>query len=231
MADVFLSYSKRDRPTARLVQRALEASGLTVWSDRDIAGGADWRHLLEVELERARSAVVLWSAHSVASHFVISESEWAQSSGKLIGARIGEVTLPLPFRELPTIELGDWSGAVADPRFESLLQAVRGQQTGHAFSGERRDAEDEPQPADPPVLSFVDPLDPQTSEALDEAGPFDALAEHAELEEVARLAPPVAAAPTRRRSARGLVRIGVAVALGLLLVLALLAAMQAGFAG
>ena len=59
MADIFLSYSERDREAARRIAELLESSGWSVWWDRRIPAGENWRNLLDRALETTRCMVVL----------------------------------------------------------------------------------------------------------------------------------------------------------------------------
>jgi hypothetical protein len=65
MADIFLSYTEKDRDEARRIAAMLESAGWTVWWDRRIPAGDTWRNVLERALERMRCMVVLWSARSI----------------------------------------------------------------------------------------------------------------------------------------------------------------------
>ena len=61
LADVFLSYAKEDRARARLIAGVLESCGWSVFLDRKIAAGQDWRQTVQSELDGAGAVVVLWS--------------------------------------------------------------------------------------------------------------------------------------------------------------------------
>ena len=74
MADVFVSYASEDREKAAEVARILEARQLTVWWDRKITLGLSFDEVIERELLACRSAIVIWTAHSVASKWVRREA-------------------------------------------------------------------------------------------------------------------------------------------------------------
>jgi len=71
---VFISYSHQDEAWKdRLVRqlRVLELEGAyTLWDDRKIAAGADWRSEIATSLEGARAAVLLISADFLISDFI-----------------------------------------------------------------------------------------------------------------------------------------------------------------
>ena len=130
--DVFLSYAREDRPTAAKLAAALQARGLSVWWDREILGGAEFSEVIERELIRARVALVLWSAQSVRSPFVRDESARAQADGKLLPLRIEDVSPPLGFGQLQTLDLLDWDGEDDAPAFAELVAHVQRHLKGDA---------------------------------------------------------------------------------------------------
>lgn len=101
MADVFISYASQDRQIAARTAEALAARGLSVWWDRDILSGANFRTTIARELDAARSVLVIWSPYAVASHWVSEEAEVARASGKLVAALApgtSPAAIPLGFR-------------------------------------------------------------------------------------------------------------------------------------
>lgn len=133
MADVFISYANEDRDLAGELARALDACGWSVWWDRKIIAGQSFDQAIEHELETAKSVVVLWSKHSIASEWVRNEAAAAAERGVLIPTLIDNVKLPLEFRHKQTADLIGWNG---DP-FHSGFQALRGgifAATGHVSS-------------------------------------------------------------------------------------------------
>ena len=98
MADVFISYSNRDRERARTLAEALERRRWSVWWDRKIVAGQSYDQRIEAELNSARSVVVLWSPHSIESEWVRNEAAAAAERGVLVPALIADVRPPLEFR-------------------------------------------------------------------------------------------------------------------------------------
>ncbi|MEO0982933.1 MAG: toll/interleukin-1 receptor domain-containing protein [Pseudomonadota bacterium] len=125
MAQIFISYSKKDRTAVETVSARLSAAGLTTWFDREIAPGSDWRKTIERELEAAECVIVLWSANALASDFVISESERGRALKKLVEARIEDVVPPLGFSQTQAFDLIGWTGDEHDPRWTALVDGVR----------------------------------------------------------------------------------------------------------
>jgi hypothetical protein len=132
MADVFVSYASEDRERAGQLAQALGARGWSVWWDRKIIAGQAFDRAIERELETARSAVVLWSAHSVDSEWVKNEAAVAAERGVLVPALIDGVRLPLEFRRKQTADLVNWHGEAGHAGLEALCEGV-----AHVLGGAR----------------------------------------------------------------------------------------------
>jgi hypothetical protein len=74
MADVFLSYSSKDRAAAQRVQEALSARGIDVFWDQATPPGQDWDTWIRSKLANSKLAIVLWSRESVKSDNVRHEA-------------------------------------------------------------------------------------------------------------------------------------------------------------
>jgi len=124
MADIFISYAREDRDTARAVARTLEVDAYSVWWDRQLLGGENFDEAIERELDLANCVIVLWSKHSVSSDWVRNEAAAAAERGVLVPAYIDAVKLPLQFRRKHTIDLASWRGDANDPEFDSMRRAI-----------------------------------------------------------------------------------------------------------
>lgn len=110
MADVFISYSKADRPHAEALADELELHGYKVWWDTALYGGEDFHDTILRALDDAKAVIVIWSESSVKSQWVRGEAQHAQSQQKLIPtkfAELRETDIPLIFRTLHTEPLED----------------------------------------------------------------------------------------------------------------------------
>lgn len=112
MADIFLSYTEKDRDEARRIAAMLESVGWTVWWDRRIPAGDTWRNVLEHALERMRCMVVLWSTRSIESEWVYEEATEGRRQGKLFPVLIEAVRPPAGFREIQAADLTHWDGSL-----------------------------------------------------------------------------------------------------------------------
>ncbi len=123
--DIFISYARDDRGTAKSLAQALEKQGWSVWWDPKILTGRDWRREVEAALAAARSVVVMWSRRSVESENVQDEADEAKKRGILIPVKIEQVEPPFGFRRVQYVELFDWDGAENSPGFLKLTDDIR----------------------------------------------------------------------------------------------------------
>jgi formylglycine-generating enzyme required for sulfatase activity len=124
MSDIFISYARADRPRAEAVANALQARGWSVWWDRDLLAGETFRRVIRDEIDKARSLVVLWSAQSVDSDWVIEEASLGKKRKILVPALIDDVELPLGFGSIQTAGLTGWNGDAAAPGFQTLCASI-----------------------------------------------------------------------------------------------------------
>ena len=105
MADVFISYSQKDRETAKVLAEFLTECGYDLWWDYELVGGIKFRNEIRSRLDAAKAAIVIWTPNSVKSDWVIEEAEEAKLAKKLIATRIVELdyrNIPLGFRSVHT---------------------------------------------------------------------------------------------------------------------------------
>ena len=140
MTDVFLSYKREDKAYARALAEALARRGLDVWWDVDLLPGERFAEEIEQVIERAKVAVVLWSARSIHSDYVLDKARLAKERGILVRARIDASQPPPDFRTVQTEDLSAWDGAPASPVIAGLVDAVA-RRAGKASEPEASDAE------------------------------------------------------------------------------------------
>ncbi len=100
MADIFMSYAREDRETAKALAQALADQGWSVWWDRSIPPGKMWADVIGKQLTTARCVLALWSKTSVIKRWVLKEARFANQQGILIPVLIEDV-------EPPSLEFGD----------------------------------------------------------------------------------------------------------------------------
>ncbi len=83
MADVFISYSRRDKAFVQVLYDALRASQYDTWIDwQDIAPTTEWWQEIETGIEAAHTFIFVISPDSVASDYCRREVDHAIQHGK-----------------------------------------------------------------------------------------------------------------------------------------------------
>ena len=108
--DIFLSYARADRATARTFAQCLVEEGFSVWWDASLHSGETFDEVIEQRLRDAKAVVVLWSPRSVASRWVRAEATLADRRNKLVPAIIEPCDRPIVFELTHTAELAGWQG-------------------------------------------------------------------------------------------------------------------------
>lgn len=124
MADIFLSYSRTDKPRAAPLVAALQALGWSVWWDMDLAPGEEFDEVTGAALEAARCVLVIWTPTSVASRWVRGEARVGADRQVLVPARFDAAIPPIDLRAIQIVDLDDWGGDAKSPAFRSLQQSL-----------------------------------------------------------------------------------------------------------
>jgi TIR domain len=124
MADIFLSYSRKDSPRARQVADALTLAGWDVWWDVNLTAGEKFRHEIQNQLNASKCVVVLWSRDSVQSDFVIDEAEEGKRRGILVQAIVDDVQPPFGFGGAQWANLIAFTGDDDSPGLTDLMAGI-----------------------------------------------------------------------------------------------------------
>ncbi|MGF1547357.1 MAG: SUMF1/EgtB/PvdO family nonheme iron enzyme [Thiotrichales bacterium] len=126
MCDVFVSYAREDLAFVEQLASILKGEGLSIWFDKHLVAGESIRSVITERIQAAGKVVVLWSRHSIGSHWVLGEASMARALNKLVPARLDDVTAPIDFGHLNTVDLSDWTGHADHSAFKlQLLPALR----------------------------------------------------------------------------------------------------------
>jgi hypothetical protein len=148
MADVFVSYSRRNREPVGAIADALSSAGHSLWWDPALQSGEDYARVIEREIGAARCVVVAWSAEARDSLWVRAEANEALDSDKIVQLSVDGAKLPLPFTMLHCLDFSRWRGRKADDPMPGLRDGV-----GAMVSGERRRVA-EPMPQGPALAGL-----------------------------------------------------------------------------
>ena len=123
MADIFFSYSRRDRERVGLVRNALAEMGFEVFWDQETPSGSDWDTWIRGELAKSKCAVVFWSATSTVSDNVRHEAVVAKEQRKLISVFLDQLPardLPMGFYSQQAADLSKWNGDQEDTEWRKF---------------------------------------------------------------------------------------------------------------
>ena len=123
MADVFISYKRADRAKVQEIVDLLSAEGWSVWWDTRLKGGEQWNNPIRRELRDARCVVAAWSIRSIdpGAIYMQAEAMRALETDRLIGVRIENVGIPIPFNMNQNVDFFDKPAS----RQRALIEAVR----------------------------------------------------------------------------------------------------------
>lgn len=140
MADVFVSYARRDKARVAPLVAAMEAQGWSVWWDPEIAPGQEFDRQIAAELQVAAAVLVVWTPHSVESRWVRGEAREAADRGILVPVRFEAASLPIDVRALHTTDIDDAATGAGSPQLQEVLRALgnlieRSRRTSAASAG------------------------------------------------------------------------------------------------
>jgi hypothetical protein len=123
MAQIFISYSRKDTGFARKLAGDLEKAGYDVWWDlTDLRGGDDWPRVIPKAIESSQFVIVVLSPNSIVSDWVEKEYTQALSLRKKIIPILLE-RADIPF-SLNTINYVDFTSDDYAASFDNLLNAL-----------------------------------------------------------------------------------------------------------
>ena len=108
MADIFVSYSSKDRQRIQPIVQALEAQGWSVWWDRAILPGSSFDRSIQEAISKASCVVVMWTSNSVDSQWVQTEAHEGLNRNILVPVLLDPVEVPLAFRRTQAADIIDW---------------------------------------------------------------------------------------------------------------------------
>jgi hypothetical protein len=126
MADVFISYSRKDRERCNAIREALVELDINVWSDVGIGAGSAFDREIERQIEVATGLLVLWSKDSVESDWVRNEARTGKVRDSLVAVQIDACELPLEFHSIQAELLPEGAEGSANTTWLNLLDRMGG---------------------------------------------------------------------------------------------------------
>lgn len=146
MADIFVSYSKSNKPIVGKLVRQLEQLGYTVWWDDRITPKKSWDKVVEMELDACKVVLACWTPAAYQSEWVRLEAGYGKDNDKLVPAMLIDCDIPLAFRHTQWADLTNWNQSDSGySEFQRLLGWLDGWIPRPVAV-----AEPEPRPAPPP---------------------------------------------------------------------------------
>ena len=124
MPKLFVGYARPDRDQVRPIVHALEAVGMEVWWDPELAPGSDFVSEIQRQLKAADHVLICWSSAGARSTWLSLEADYALAAGKLLMARLDDTAFAAPYAGRPTVDLSDWTGELEHDDFTRLLVAL-----------------------------------------------------------------------------------------------------------
>ncbi|NBQ70638.1 MAG: TIR domain-containing protein, partial [Nitrosomonadaceae bacterium] len=121
----FIAYSRSDAATAERLVQHFRQQGWEVFIDKQTHVGRRWHKEIERELHAAKAVVVLWSATSRDSDFVLEEAEYGKRKDILFPTFIERVEFPYGFGRIQTADLVDWDHRTEQAGLVQLLKSLR----------------------------------------------------------------------------------------------------------
>ena len=84
MAEIFVSYARKDEAQAKKIVEALCARGHRAWRDDELPPNRAYAEVIEERLNSADAVIVLWSETQKKSQWVSAEADDARNRGTLI---------------------------------------------------------------------------------------------------------------------------------------------------
>ncbi|MEP3476413.1 MAG: toll/interleukin-1 receptor domain-containing protein [Hyphomicrobiales bacterium] len=124
MADIFISYARKERDRCIAIYDKLVALELDVWFDAKLENGDSLSDEINYQVRESKCVLVLWSPLSVESQWVQSEALIKFFEKKLIQAIIEKVDLRVPFNGTHYNDLTNFNGNDDHEEWIKVLEKI-----------------------------------------------------------------------------------------------------------
>jgi len=127
MADLYITYSIRERYWVSKLAASLESEGYSVWWDHAVIPGANVRNESQQALKQAKCVLVVWSETAIEDHWVLVDSVQAiNKQTPLISVLAQGASIPEAYQSLEISDLKSWElGDERDSHFINLLETIK----------------------------------------------------------------------------------------------------------
>lgn len=124
MTDVFISYQRSDRESAREIAEHL-AESFKVWWDIELLAGDRFAEEINAVLSSARLIIVLWTPESVKSTWVNAEASIGLQRKNLVPIELRPTSIPVPFNAIHTLRLNLVGNRIDPVDLKTIEESVR----------------------------------------------------------------------------------------------------------
>ena len=124
MAEVFISYSQKERVLVAPIAARLADLGVEAWFDREISAGESFGAVIRAKLKEAKAIIVCWSPEAIESKWVDAEAEYAREVGAYVPIFVVPCALLPPFNTIHADDLSKWTGEATDPAWIRLIGRI-----------------------------------------------------------------------------------------------------------
>jgi TIR domain len=124
VAEVFISYSQKDRELVAPIAARLAELGVDAWFDREISAGESFGAVIRTRLKEAKAVLVCWSEEAIQSQWVDAEADYAREVGTYVPVYIAPCALMPPFNRIHTEDLSNWTPSPGDPTWLKLVDRL-----------------------------------------------------------------------------------------------------------
>jgi adenylate cyclase len=125
MAEVFVSYARKDEAQASRIAEALRAQGHRAWRDDELPPHRAYAEVIEERLNSADAVMVLWSEDAKKSQWVRAEADDARNRGTLVQATLDGTIPPIPFNQIQCADLSSPESPEKSPGWTKLVGSIQ----------------------------------------------------------------------------------------------------------
>jgi tetratricopeptide (TPR) repeat protein len=124
VAEVFISYSQKERALIAPIAERLAELGVDAWFDREISAGERFGAVIRARLKEAKAVLACWSPEATQSDWVEAEADYARELGTYVPLFVAPCALMPPFNRIHTEDLSKWTGESSDPTWIKLVERI-----------------------------------------------------------------------------------------------------------